>query len=152
VNVNDVVEELITLLRREALQSGVSITAALAPDLPLVMGDRVQLQQVLLNLLMNGLEATKGGGDRREITVTSCRAAGDQVHVAVTDTGVGLPPTGADELFKAFFTTKPDGTGMGLAISRSIIEAHGGRLWAASNADRGATFTFTLPIARDAHT
>jgi PAS domain S-box-containing protein len=150
VNVNDVVEELITLLRREAQQFGVSITAALAPDLPLVMGDRVQLQQVLLNLLMNGLEATKGVGDRREITVTSRRADGDQVHVAVTDTGVGLPPTGADELFKAFFTTKAGGTGMGLAISRSIIEAHGGRLWAASNADRGATFTFTLPIARDA--
>jgi PAS domain S-box-containing protein len=151
VNVNDVAEELITLLRREALQSGVSITTALAPDLPLVMGDRVQLQQVLLNLLMNGLEATKGVGDRREITVTSRRADGDQVHVAVTDTGVGLPPTGADELFKAFVTTKPDGTGMGLAISRSIVEAHGGRLWAASNAERGATFTFTLPIARDAH-
>ena len=151
VNVNDVVEELLTLLRREALQSGVSITAALAPDVPLVMGDRVQLQQVLLNLLMNSIEATKGVGDRREITVTSRRADGDQVHVAVTDTGVGLPPTGADELFKAFFTTKAGGTGMGLAISRSIIEAHGGRLWAASNADRGATFTFTLPIARDAH-
>ena len=151
VNVNDVVEELLTLLRREALQSGVSITTALAPDLPLVMGDRVQLQQVLLNLLMNSLEATKGVGDRREITVTSRRADGDQVHVAVTDTGVGLPPTGADELFKAFFTTKAGGTGMGLAISRSIIEAHGGRLWAASNADRGATFTFTLPIARDVH-
>jgi PAS domain S-box-containing protein len=151
VNVNDVVEELITLLRREALQSGVSITTALAPDLPLVMGDRVQLQQVLLNLLMNSLEATKGVRDRREITVTSRRADGDQVHVAVTDTGVGLPPTGADELFKAFFTTKAGGTGMGLAISRSIIEAHGGRLWAASNADRGATFTFTLHIAQDAH-
>ena len=151
VNVNDVVEELLTLLRREALQSGVSITTALAPDLPLVIGDRVQLQQVLLNLLMNGLEATKGVGDRREITVTSRRADGDQVHVAVTDTGVGLPPTGADELFKAFVTTKAGGTGMGLAISRSIIDAHGGRLWAASNADRGATFTFTLPIARDAH-
>ena len=151
VSVNDVVEELITLLRREALQSGASISTALAPDLPLVMGDRVQLQQVLLNLLMNSLEATKGVGDRREITVTSRRADGDQVHVAVTDTGVGLPPTGADELFKAFFTTKAGGTGMGLAISRSIIEAHGGRLLAASNADRGATFTFTLPIARDAH-
>ena len=151
VNVNDVVEELITLLRREALQSRVSITTALAPDLPLVMGDRVQLQQVLLNLLMNSLEATKGVGDRREITVTSRRADGDQVHVAVTDTGVGLPPTGADELFKAFVTTKAGGTGMGLAISRSIIDAHGGRLWAASNADRGATFTFTLPIARDMH-
>jgi signal transduction histidine kinase len=115
------------------------------------MGDRVQLQQVLLNLLMNSIEATKGVRDRREITVTSRRADGDQVHVAVTDTGVGLPPTGADELFKAFVTTKPDGTGMGLAISRSIVEAHGGRLWAASNAERGATFTFTLPIARDAH-
>ena len=147
VNVNDVVEELITLLRREALQSGVSISAALAPDVPVVMGDRVQLQQVLLNLLMNSLEATKGIGDRREITITSRRAAGDQVHVAVTDTGVGLPLTGTDELFKAFFTTKAGGTGMGLAISRSIIEAHGGRLWAASNADRGATFSFTLPIA-----
>jgi hypothetical protein len=115
VNVNDVVEELITLLRREALRSGVSITTALAPDLPLVMGDRVQLQQVLLNLLMNSIEATKRVGDRLEITVTSRRADGDEVHVAVTDTGVGLPPTGADELFKAFFTTKAGGTGMGLA-------------------------------------
>jgi PAS domain S-box-containing protein len=150
VNLNDVVDELITLLRREAVQSGVSITTALAPDLPRIMGDRVQIQQVLLNLVMNSIEATKNLDDRREITVSSRRADGDHVEVAVTDTGIGLPPMRPDELFKAFFTTKAGGTGMGLAISRSIIEAHGGQLWAASNADHGATFTFALPIARDA--
>ena len=147
VNVNELVLDIVMLLRGEALRDGVAIGTALASDLPPVTGDRVQLQQVLLNLLMNSIEATKGVEGRREITVSSRPEGGDHVQVVVADTGVGLPATGQDEVFNAFFTTKPDGTGMGLSISRSIIEAHGGRLWATSNEPRGATFHFSLPVA-----
>ena len=147
VNVNELVLDIVMLLRGEALRDGVAIGTALASDLPPVTGDRVQLQQVLLNLLMNSIEATKGVEGRREITVSSRPEGGDHVQVVVADTGVGLPATGQDEVFNAFFTTKPDGTGMGLSISRSIIEAHGGRLWATSNEPRGATFSFSLPVS-----
>ena len=147
VNVNELVLDIVMLLRGEALRYGVAIGTALAADLPPVTGDRVQLQQVLLNLLMNSLEATKGVEGRREITVSSRPEGGDHVQVVVADTGVGLPATGQDEVFNAFFTTKPDGTGMGLSISRSIIEAHGGRLWATSNEPRGAIFSFSLPVS-----
>jgi signal transduction histidine kinase len=96
---------------------------------------------------MNSIEATKGVEGRREITVSSLPEGGDHVQVVVADTGVGLPATRQDEVFNAFFTAKPDGTGMGLSISRSIIEAHGGRLWATSNEPRGATFSFSLPVS-----
>jgi signal transduction histidine kinase len=110
-------------------------------------GDRVQLQQVLMNLLINGIDAMKGIDGMREITINSQCDDNDQLLVSVTDTGIGLPSHG-NRVFDAFFTTKAHGTGMGLAISRTIIESHGGRLSATTNAGRGATFCFTLPAAR----
>ena len=147
LNVNEVVNEIVVLLRGEAMRSGVSIRSQLASDLPQVMGDRVQLQQVLMNLVMNGIDAMKDVDSSRELTLSSHMDRNDQVMVSVSDTGIGLPPEMA-QIFDAFFTTKPHGTGMGLAISRTIIEAHGGRLWAASNSGRGAIFHFTLPTTR----
>jgi signal transduction histidine kinase len=107
----------------------------------------VQLQQVLLNLMMNSIDAMKGMDGTRELAIKSQRAENEDVAVSVTDNGVGLPPQQGDQIFNAFFTTKPHGTGMGLRISRTIIESHGGRLWATANSGRGATFHFTLPSA-----
>jgi signal transduction histidine kinase len=147
--VNDLITEIIMLVGGEAVRRGVAIRTELKTDLPSVSGHRTQLQQVLLNLIMNGIEAMKGVDGGRQLTVTSARDGNDQLLVSVADTGVGLPPD-EDEIFKAFFTTKPDGTGMGLAISRSIVESHGGRLWGTSNAGRGATFRFSLPAAMPA--
>jgi signal transduction histidine kinase len=109
------------------------------------MGDRVQLQQVMMNLIMNSVDAMKDADGTRELAIKSQRTENNHVLVSVSDTGVGLPPQQADQVFSAFFTTKPHGTGMGLRISRSIIESHGGRLWAADNSPRGASFCFTLP-------
>jgi signal transduction histidine kinase len=117
----------------------------LAADLPEIMADRVQLQQVLMNLMLNGIEAMKETGG--VLTIKTGRGEGGQVLISVSDTGAGLPAGKADEIFNAFFTTKPQGSGMGLAISRSIVEAHGGHLWATSHDGRGATFHFTLPAA-----
>jgi signal transduction histidine kinase len=114
------------------------------------MGDRVQLQQVLMNLLLNGMDAMKDVDTTRELTIHSQSVKNEQVMVSVSDTGVGLPPQQAEQIFNAFFTTKPHGTGMGLRISRSIIESHGGRLWAANNSPRGASFCFTLPTKAEA--
>jgi PAS domain S-box-containing protein len=145
VDVNEVIQEMIVLLRGEATQYAISVRAELASDLPQVMGDRVQLQQVLMNLLLNGMEAMKDVDATRELIINSQPAKNEQVVVSVSDTGVGLPPQQAEQIFNAFFTTKPNGTGMGLRISRSIIESHGGRLWAANNSARGARFCFTLP-------
>jgi PAS domain S-box-containing protein len=139
---NPSIREIVGLLHQKALDHAVSIRTDLAPGLPELRADRVQLQQVLMNLMLNGLEAMETGG---ELLVRSRLEAG-QVSVSVSDTGVGLPPAGAHRLFDAFFTTKPRGSGMGLAISRSIVESHGGRLWAAANEERGATFRFTLPV------
>ena len=144
VNVNEVITEIAALLRSEASRHGISIRAELGGDIPKVIGDRVQLQQVLMNLVINGIDATKGVDGVREITITSQRNDNDELTVSVSDTGTGLPPE-ANQIFEAFFTTKAHGTGMGLAISRSIIETHGGRLSASSNAGRGAIFRFTLP-------
>jgi C4-dicarboxylate-specific signal transduction histidine kinase len=151
IDVNDIIRDLIVLLRSEATRYGVSVRTELAADLPPVMGDRVQLQQVMMNLIMNSIDAMKAVEGTRELAITSQRAENGQVLVSVSDTGVGLPPQQADEIFKAFFTTKPQGTGMGLSISRSIVESHDGRLWAADNAPRGARFCFTLPAMVDAH-
>ena len=147
VDLNEIIREMVLLLHSEAIQYGVLVTTELAQDLPEVMGDRVQLQQVLMNLMLNSIEAMKDMDGRREIAIQSRHEDG-QGLISVTDTGVGLPPEQADKIFSAFFTTKTHGTGMGLRISRSIIESHGGRLWAANNSPRGARFCFTLPSTR----
>jgi PAS domain S-box-containing protein len=151
VDVNEVIEEMILLLRSEATRHRVPIRAELARGLPTVKADRVQLQQVFMNLMLNGIDAMKGIGAAGELTIKSERAASGQLLISVSDTGVGLPPQKADQIFNAFFTTKASGTGMGLPISRSIIESHGGRLWAAANSGPGATFQFTLPSEVEAH-
>jgi C4-dicarboxylate-specific signal transduction histidine kinase len=145
VDVNEVIQEMIVLLRGEATAYSISVRTELAEDLPGVMGDRMQLQQVLMNLIMNGIDAMKNVNGTREITIQSQRADNGQVLISVSDTGMGLPPEKAEQIFDAFFTTKTHGTGMGLRISRSIVESHGGRLWAANNSPRGARFAFTLP-------
>ena len=145
VAINDVIGEMVLLLRCEANGYAVSIRTDLAADLPKITADRVQLQQVLMNLMLNGIEAMKETGG--VLTVKTGGGESGQVLISVSDTGVGLPAARADEIFDAFFTTKLQGSGMGLAISRSIVESHGGRLWAASNDGRGATFHFTLPTA-----
>ena len=137
--------EMLLLLRSEANEYAVSIRTDLAADLPKITADQVQLQQVLMNLMLNGIEAMKETGG--VLTVKTGPGEGGQVLISVSDTGVGLPDGRADEIFNAFFTTKPQGSGMGLAISRSIVESHGGRLWATSHDGRGATFHFTLPTA-----
>jgi signal transduction histidine kinase len=111
------------------------------------MGDRVQLQQVTMNLIVNSIDAMKGVDETRELTIKSQRAEHEQLQVFVSDTGIGLPPQQTEQIFNAFFTTKPHGTGMGLRISQTIIESHGGRLWAADNSPRGAIFQFTLPAS-----
>jgi C4-dicarboxylate-specific signal transduction histidine kinase len=150
VDVNDVVREMIVFLHSEATRYNISVGADLSTDLPQVTADRVQLQQVLMNLMTNGIEAMKNTDGTRRLTVRSL-AETEQVLLSVSDTGVGLPPRQADQIFDAFFTTKLDGTGMGLRISRSIVESHGGRLWAENNAPRGASFYFTLSSKVEAH-
>ena len=139
---NRIIHEILTLLDGEALRSSVAMCTELAAELPDVMADRVQLQQVFMNLILNGIEAMRDSGG--ELTVKS-QVLDSQVLFSVSDTGVGLPMEKMDQIFSAFFTTKPQGSGMGLAISRSIVESHGGRLWASANDGRGATFYFTLP-------
>lgn len=150
VDVNEMIQEMEILLHNETNHHAVSVQTKLAPGLPLITADRVQLQQVLMNLMMNGIDAMKAVDGPRNLTL-STKNDGDQVlHVSVDDTGVGLPRNQADQIFNAFFTTKEHGTGMGLRISRTIIEAHGGRLWATDNFPRGASFHFTLAAAPDA--
>ncbi|HET9374206.1 MAG TPA: PAS domain S-box protein, partial [Chthoniobacterales bacterium] len=167
LDINEVIEEVLTLTQNEVQRNRVSLRTQFANDLPLVMGDRIQLQQVLLNLLINAIQAMSGVGEtQRELRVSSEKVTGisseseedpledkaladaewSHVLIAVRDSGPGLDPKGLDRLFAPFYTTKPQGLGMGLAISRSIIEAHGGRLWATANAFQGAAFQFTLPI------
>jgi len=146
LDINDAVREATLLVQREVRSHGVSLRTELASALPPVLGDRVQLQQVVINLLMNGVEAMASITDRpREILIRSQQHEAGQVHVAVLDSGIGIESETAEQLFSAFFTTKPSGMGMGLSISRSIIRAHGGRLWASTNADHGAAFQFTVP-------
>ncbi len=151
VDVNEVIREMIVLLRGEATRYNISVRTELAADLPQVLGDRVQLQQVLMNLMLNGIDAMKDVEGTQELAIKSQRGENEQVLVTVSDTGVGLPAQQADQIFKAFFTTKSHGTGMGLSISRSIVESHGGGLWAANNSPRGASFCFTLPTKAEAH-
>jgi C4-dicarboxylate-specific signal transduction histidine kinase len=146
-DINDVLLETIALARGELRRHRVELQTQLAEGLPPVLADRVQVQQVILNLIINGIEAMSGvSQERRELRISSANHEGRGVLVAVRDSGVGLEAPHLDQLFDAFYTTKPDGMGMGLAISRSIIEAHGGRLWATANAPRGAVFQFTLPV------
>jgi C4-dicarboxylate-specific signal transduction histidine kinase len=145
VDMNEVVLEMTALLRDEAARHSVSLQTELASYLPKVKGDRIQLQQVMMNLMINSIDAMKDVDTTRELTIKSRRSEDEQLVVSVSDTGVGLPPQQADRIFDPFFTTKLDGTGMGLRISRSIIESHGGRLWAADQSPRGASFYFTLP-------
>ena len=149
-DLNEAVRDVIALTRSEVLRHGVSLKTELATGLPPAVGDRVQLQQVILNLVMNGIEAMKEVADwPRELLIRSQPDEAGAMLVAVQDSGVGLDPQSVKQVFEAFYTTKPDGMGMGLAICRSIIEAHGGRLWATANEPRGAVFQFALPPERD---
>jgi PAS domain S-box-containing protein len=155
LDINDVVKEVV--VQREIASQQVSLRMELAPTLSMTFGDRVQLQQVMINLMMNGVEAMKMITDRpRELVIRSRQDETQQVLVSVADCGVGIPAENADRLFNPFFTTKSSGMGMGLSICRSIMEAHGGKLWATANVPFGAMFQFTLPvhaeIVRDGHT
>ncbi|MGB6827754.1 MAG: ATP-binding protein, partial [Terracidiphilus sp.] len=145
VDVNELIGEMLLILRNEAHRHSVNIVTHVADGLPKVMADRVQLQQVLMNLMLNGIQAMENTGGA--LTIKAQLWKDVQVQISVSDTGVGLPAGETDHIFDAFFTTKPEGSGMGLAISRSIIASHGGRVWASANSGKGATFHFTLPIA-----
>jgi C4-dicarboxylate-specific signal transduction histidine kinase len=150
LDVNDVVRETIALVQRELVSHRVSLRMELAPAPPMILGDRVQLQQVIINLVINGIEAMQPVTDRpRELVIRSGQDETHRVLVSVTDCGVGISAEGADRLFNAFFTTKSSGMGMGLSICRSIIEAHGGRMSAANNEGHGATFQFVLPLHQE---
>lgn len=151
IDVNELIREMIVLLRNEAARYSISIHSNLADDLPRVIADRVQLQQVFMNLMLNGIEAMKDIPSGNELTVSSEQGEDAHVLISVADAGVGLPAEIAASIFDAFYTTKPQGTGMGLPISRSIIESHGGRLWATHNSGPGAVFLFTLPSEVTAH-
>jgi PAS domain S-box-containing protein len=146
VDINSAIREIIEITRNEALKNGVSVHTELAEDLPATHGDRVELQQVLLNLIINAVEAmTDTNEGPRDVLIRSAKTEAEEVLVSVRDSGPGMAPAIRDSLFKAFETTKPSGLGLGLSICRSIIESHGGRLWASANAPRGAVFQFSLP-------
>ncbi|MCU1268606.1 MAG: multi-sensor signal transduction histidine kinase [Acidobacteria bacterium] len=151
VDINEVIREIVILLRSESARYSISVRTELETALPELIGDHVQLQQVFMNLVLNGIDAMKYVEAKRELIITSERWENEQVLVSVRDTGVGLPPQQADQIFDAFFTTKLHGTGMGLSISRSIVESHGGRLWADGDSARGASFHITLPTRVEAH-
>ena len=147
VDINDVIQELMVLVRAEAQKSHISIRTDLAHDLPKVMGDRVQLQQVVLNLMMNGMDAIGAAkSNLKDLMVHSWKQGESEIGVKIEDTGVGLEPENAEKIFDPFFTTKPHGIGMGLSISRSIIEAHEGKLWATPRPAGGTIFQFTIPV------
>jgi C4-dicarboxylate-specific signal transduction histidine kinase len=150
LNINEVIQEALLLVQSEVHSRGVDMRTNLGSTLPQVMGDRVQLQQVFINLIMNGVEAMAPLADRpREMVVESRQDGAANVVVSVRDSGVGIAPNNAEQVFRAFFTTKSGGMGMGLSISRSIINSHGGRLWLSPNIDHGATFYFALPVSSD---
>ena len=146
MGINEAIVEVITLTRSEAVKDGISVRTQLAEGLPLIQGDRVQLQQVILNLILSAVQAMSGVSEKsRELLVSTEQEASGAVLVTMQDSGPGLHPESVASAFDAFYTTKPQGMGIGLAICRSIVEAHGGKLWAIANKDRGATFQFTLP-------
>jgi C4-dicarboxylate-specific signal transduction histidine kinase len=146
-SMNAMILEVIGLAQGETLKNEVSVQTQLADGLPDIQGDKVQLQQVVLNLIINAVQAMTGVDEEaRQLSISSGNAGSDGILVAVADTGPGLPPASLERLFEAFYTTKPSGLGMGLPICRTIIEAHGGRLWATANAPRGAVFRFTTPV------
>jgi PAS domain S-box-containing protein len=151
VDVNEIIREMLFLLRSEAARYNIAVRTELAADFRQVMGDRVQLQQVMMNLIVNSIDAMKDVDGARELTIKSQRIENEHMLVSVCDTGVGLPQQKADQIFKTFFTTKPQGIGMGLSISRSIVEFHDGRLWVTNNSPVGASFHFTLPIKAELH-
>jgi C4-dicarboxylate-specific signal transduction histidine kinase len=150
VDINQIIRETVALMRSQIARHFITVRAELGGDIPQITGDRLQLQQVLVNLMMNGIDAMKDVDGKRELAISSQRGENEQVTVSVSDMGVGLPSEQADQIFDAFFTTKPHGTGMGLRISRSIVESHGGRLCVARNSPRGASFNLTLPVKTEA--
>jgi C4-dicarboxylate-specific signal transduction histidine kinase len=147
-DLNEAVREIGDLARSEATKHGVIVQTSLAAGLPLISGDRVQLQQVILNLVVNAIEAMRGSDDGRELIISTAEFDQGAVTVAVQDSGPGLETSKSERIFDAFYTTKPSGLGMGLSICQSIIQAHGGRIWAARAEPRGAIFQFSIPIAR----
>jgi PAS domain S-box-containing protein len=149
VDIRAIIFEMAALLKTEAIRHSVTIHSAVDADTPKILVDRVQLQQVFMNLMLNAIEAMKDAGGA--LTITARPNSQGQIIVSVSDTGVGLPQESTEQIFDAFHTTKPEGTGMGLAITRSIVESHGGRVWATANQGTGATFHFTLPIEAEAH-
>jgi C4-dicarboxylate-specific signal transduction histidine kinase len=150
LEINGPIREVIELTRAEAMKNRVSITADLADSLPLVRGDRVQLQQVMLNLILNAIDALNSVSDgEREVLISTGSAESGDVLVTVRDSGPGLGAAASERVFEAFYTTKATGMGMGLSICRSIVDAHGGRIWASANVPQGAVFQFTLPTPSD---
>ena len=149
VNLKDIIREMTALLRKETVRHSIRIHSELDEDMPNVLADRVQLQQVFMNLMLNAIDAMKDSGGK--LTISSQLTPEGQLVVSIGDTGVGLPAENTERIFDAFHTTKPQGTGMGLAITRSIVEAHGGRVWATANQEAGATFHFTLPAKAEAN-
>jgi len=150
VEINAAIRDVIEITHGEATKNGVLVQTDLVEGLPLVQGDRVELQQVILNLILNAVEAMREMSEgSRELLITTGKTESGDVLVAVRDSGPGLEPAALENLFKAFHTTKPNGLGLGLSICRSIIESHGGRLWASASAPRGAVFQFTLPVHSD---
>src|SRR5260370_2789640 len=151
LNINDAIMEVVALIDREVQFNHVFLLVDLGDDVPPILGDRIQLQQVVLNLMLNAIEAMSEVSDRRrELSVSSAKYEQNDVLVVVRDSGTGLDATSVDRLFEAFYTTKAHGMGIGLAVSRTIIQAHGGRLWAAPNVAQGAIFQFTLPADGEA--
>jgi signal transduction histidine kinase len=148
LDINEVIEELTVFLRDEAIDQRISLETELDPNLPKVVGDRVQLQQVVLNLMMNAIDAMRDSNrESRHLRVSSRAESSKEILIRVEDCGIGLSPEAAEQIFHSFFTTKPEGIGMGLSISRSIIESHEGRMWAEPRPSGGAIFQFTVPIA-----
>ena len=148
---NEIIQEMVALMRDEAAQRSIFIRTEMAENLRPITEDRVQLQQVLMKLMINAIDAVKDADGTRELAINSQREWSDQIPVSISDTGLGLPAGQADQILNAFFTTKPNGTGMGLRISLSIVESRVGRLWASDNSPRGLSFHFILPIETEAH-